>query len=1017
MKNSNYSRNKLKKAREPKSEAAKTVFRTLFLCTILGVAAVSIWVGFWVYDVLAETPPLNPSLVFPTGTTLIFDEEGEIIYETGISRHEWVSFNDISPVMIDAILAIEDSRFFDHHGVDWSRTVQAVRYTGQNLLTGVDSMQGGSTLTQQLINQTHLFDETGQRVTTLDRKVQEVMLSIQLERVFSKEQIIEAYLNISPFGGNIFGVQSAAQFYFGVDANRLTLAQAATLAGIVQAPSMHNPDRNAPQTQIRRDEVLNMMVRHGFIEQEQHDLASAVPVTDLLNYSDVNDDIERYRPFIDRVLEEADERFGIEPTGGYRIYTTLNREVQGFVFDLLNTNDHFIWPNPEIQTAVAMIANDGRIRALAGRELGVEQVDRGFNLPVHMERQPGSTSKPIWAYGPAFEYLDWGTGTMINDELFGYDGSNPGSIIVRNWDNIYRGRVSVRYSMERSWNVPAIKAYQAVVDLDEGETMERFVNSLGIPTTPVYGFNQRYAIGGMRYGVSPLQMAGAYAAFPNEGVFNEPFTITRIIAPDGTIIYGEDYHRSERVMSEGSAYMMNSILRTSVSGHGTGGRAQVPGQWIAGKTGTTNFDEAILNAFPSIRANNGVPDAWFVGYSMEYTVALWTGHQHISDGSFLPFGDQGQAIPQRLFAIIMGRFNTAGERQPVRPETVVSRSVEWQSGENDGEACLPSAATPRGFTRQELFHAHAQPTCTSDRFTGTGTGTEELEAPTDFNVTAGGGTTLNFTWEHDIGGHLSMSLEAATEALDRAVSQTRGQTHITQALLDLDPGEAEARMIIDGINAGAQENPIEYVVIATHINGSTRELVTSEGDSAEYILSRSDLVTLQSFHVIARLSRGGVNSEPSNIVLFNMDLVDESALSITIPNMDGWSRSQVEQWLRTNEITDYEFVEAYSDTVEIGHVITTNPTGTMAIDQSLLITISRGPEHDLPDIPGLPGDPSDGIDDPSDGPDQPIDPNSLFDLSPGLDGVINVGYFNQYGSWDTTRIFAAVLERVRRSGF
>lgn len=1018
MKNSNQLKNRIKRPRDPKGETTKTVFRTLFLCTILGVSAVAIWVGFWVYDVLAETPELRPNLVFPSGTTLILDQNGEVVYETGTSRHEWVSFNDISPVMIDAILAIEDSRFFDHHGVDWSRTIQAVRYTGQSIIAGGDSMQGGSTLTQQLINQTHLLDEeTGQRVTTLDRKVQEVMLAIQLERVFSKEQIIEAYLNISPFGGNISGVQSAAQFYFGVDANQLTLAQAATLAGIVQAPSLHNPDRNAPQTQIRRDEVLNMMVRHGFIQPEQRDLASAVPVTDLLNYSVVNDDIERYRPFIYRVLEEAFERFGIEPTGGYRIYTTLDREAQGFVHDLLNTDDYFLWPNPDIQTAVAMIGNDGQIRAIAGRELGVELVERGFNLPVHMERQPGSSAKPIWAYGPAFEYLDWGTGTMINDELFGYDGSHPGSIIVRNWDHRFRGRVSVRNAMDQSWNVPAIKAYQAVVDLDDGETMERFVNNLGIPTPP-NGFNQRYAIGGMEFGVSVLEMAGAYATFPNEGIFNEPFTISRIVAPDGTIIYGEDYHRSERVMNEGSAYMMNSILDTAASWQGTGGLAQVPGQWIAGKTGTTNFDDAILNAFPHIRTAQGVPDAWFVGYSMDYTVAVWTGYESVSDGSFLSGGPHGeQRIPQLIFATIMGRLNTAGERRPTRPSTVVERTVEWQSGERDGEACFPSTATPSSFMRTELFHAHAQPTCESDRFTGTGTGTEALAAPTDFNVTAGGGTTLNFTWEHDIGGHLSMSLEAATAALEAAVGATAGQTHITQALLDLNPGEAEARMIIDGINAGAQGNPIEYAVIATLANGSTRELVTSADESATYTLSRSDLVTIQSFHVIARLSNGGSSSEPSNSVSFNSDLIDESALNVTIPNMAGWPRDQVSQWARTNDV-DYEFDEAYSDTIEVGHVITTNPTGSMTIDQTLRVTVSRGPEQELPG-PG-PDEPSDqGSDEPSDQePDEPSDPDSaLFDISPGLGDMIHVSRFNLDGSGRATRMFASVLERVRRNEF
>jgi len=455
MKKSNNTRNKITAPRVEKGETTRLVFRTLFLCILSGVSVVAIIFGLWVRNVLAETPDLNTSSIFANVSTFIYDEDGVLLIELGTERREWVQFHEISPVMIDAILAIEDARFFDHYGVDWSRTIVAVMYTAQNLATGVDSMQGGSTLTQQLINQTHLLMETGERDTTIERKLQEIMLAIQLEREFSKEQIIEAYLNFAPFGGRIFGVQAAAEFYFGVDASQLTLSQAATLAGLVQLPNVHRPDWNAIQTQIRRNEVLDLMVRHGFITPELRDLAAAEPVTDLLVYSEITrSDVERYQPFIDRVLNEAHERFGIDPMGGYRIHTTLNRDAQGFVFDLLMTNEHFAWPNEAMQTGIAMVGNDGRIRAIAGREmLRADNYERGFNLAVDGRRQPGSVSKPIWAYGPAVEYLRWGTGTMINDELFAYGGGTdplgPGPL-VRNFDNTYRGRVSLRNAMDHS---------------------------------------------------------------------------------------------------------------------------------------------------------------------------------------------------------------------------------------------------------------------------------------------------------------------------------------------------------------------------------------------------------------------------------------------------------------------------------------------------------------------------------------------------------------------------------------
>ena len=470
----------------------------------------------WVLGVLAGTPNLNVNQIYAPNSTFILDREEEMIAELGVQRREWVRFNDISPVMINAILATEDARFFNHPGVDWYRTIGAGLFTAEMIITGSDAgLQGGSTITQQLINQTHLLLEDGQRDTTFGRKLQEIYLSTQIERILSKEQIIEAYLNLSPFGGSVHGIQVASRYYFGKSASELTLSEAATLAGLVQAPNVWRPDWRPDNTQLRRDTVLDLMVLHGYITEDLATLAKAEPITDKLIYDETAtaETSEVYQSFIDAVLTEVEQRFDLDPFSGLRIYTTMDREAQRFIHEIQNTNNHFVWPDNEMQSGIAFIdTQTGHIRALGG---GTGDDERGFNLATQLERQPGSTSKPIFAYGAAFEHLGWGTGTMLNDELYAYRGDNR---IVNNYDRRLRGRTTIRYAMEHSWNVAAVKAYNAVIDAAGPEAKANFISGLGIP---VYanrdpyegGIHESMAIGGMRTGVSPLQMAGAYAAF------------------------------------------------------------------------------------------------------------------------------------------------------------------------------------------------------------------------------------------------------------------------------------------------------------------------------------------------------------------------------------------------------------------------------------------------------------------------------------------------------------------------
>ena len=300
-------------------QAIGTIFKSFVLVGLLGGIAAMMIGSFIIFKTIETAPELDISKIYATESTVIYDKDGNVLDELGIQKREWVSYDEISPVLIDAIVATEDSKFYEHGGADWQRFLIAAL---SNLSTG-DFDQGASTLTQQLIKQTHLTSEK-----SIDRKIKELYLSIQIEKVLTKEQIIEAYLNYSPFGGSVNGIQKAAEYYFGTTANDLTLAQAATLAGLVQSPATYRPDHYADATEKRRDTVLKLMVKHGYITQDLADLAAAEPITDMLVYTESETtDKTKYQSFIDAVLNEVENKYGLNPYSGLQIYTTMDPEV------------------------------------------------------------------------------------------------------------------------------------------------------------------------------------------------------------------------------------------------------------------------------------------------------------------------------------------------------------------------------------------------------------------------------------------------------------------------------------------------------------------------------------------------------------------------------------------------------------------------------------------------------------------------------------------------------------------
>ncbi|MCL1948694.1 MAG: transglycosylase domain-containing protein [Turicibacter sp.] len=940
---------KKKNAKLPRAigSSFSNFFKSLFLILLLmGIAGFAVG-SFIMLRVIESAPNLEVSRINPTNSTLIFDMDGELVDERGAVRREWVDFQDISPVMVDAIVATEDGSFFTHSGVDWRRTIAA---NLQNLGTWFgdsSSIQGGSTITQQLVKMSHLTPENGaaerEGIEGIQRKIQEIYLAMQLEQIWTKEQILTAYLNFSPFGGNLNGIQRASEFYFGTDASNLTLSEAAALAGMVQAPNTWRPDHNPDNTERRRDVVLELMVRHGYITPEMATLARAEPVTDNLVYTVTElDSRHQYQAYIDAVLEEVQERFGLDASmNGLQIFTNMDRNAQAFIHTLQNTNEIVNWPNDNMQNGISFIETmTGRVRAIGG---GRNQAvgERLWNRATQTRRQIGSTAKSPFVYAPGMEKLGWGTGTSFNDDLWAWPGQN----ILRNWDLTYHGVLTIRQALDMSYNVPAGKGMIQLLDQIGQEGMQEWVaNMMGLSPEEVGTINPSAAIGTMEF--SPMQMAAAYAAFGNGGTYNEPFFIDRVILPDGTVIYGEDIRESHQAMSAETAWMTTETLR-SVMTQGTGATWANQGighMNLAGKTGTTNFDDRTRTEL-GIGAQVAMPDTWFVGFSGEFTAAVWSGFDSNRDKFGQPqfIENHTQGISGQVFNQIMRNLNTGTQQLP-RPETVQGFTIELESG-GDGNVLLASTNTPQSYRATEFFRVGTQPVTASTRFT-------QLDTPQNFRGSQSG-TSLNFEWDH-IPAATALSRDALVSAISTANAVGRNASSLSDpAVLRLAIQEGQGRMMLRQLDTiGATI----YTVFAETTDGSTFEIGRSFANSLTATVSLGELARIKDFYVIASFENwGGLDSTPSN--RFQV-AIDPTQLMVQIPNMRGWTTDQATEWADQNGI-NLNFAQESSVEVEAGLIVYTDPAGEIQLGGTLRVAVSSGPafvpqpptEPETPEVP------------------------------------------------------------------
>ncbi|MBQ7455612.1 MAG: PBP1A family penicillin-binding protein [Clostridia bacterium] len=652
------------------------IFRKLMIAFAVALAGGAA-AGYFIFDV-PNWQKLDLSKITSVQQTgAVYDRwDNEIAALKGSQDRTVVALSSLPEHVKNAFLAAEDLRFYSHSGFDPVRIVGAAL---ANLRAGSYS-EGASTITQQLIKLTHLSSEK-----TIARKLEEIALAIQLERACTKDEILEMYLNYVYFGRGAYGVEAASRSYFGVGASELTAAQAASLAAIVKAPALYSPGTNPENNASRRAYILDVMRENDLLTAAEYEAATAEELAVLPAQEQENP----YGWYTDAVLDEAEQILGISGDallgGGYRIYTALDPEYQRIADEQYARESNFAAAASDgerPQSAMACVdAGSGAVLCVVGgREYTVQ---RGLNRATQMRRQPGSALKPLAVYAPAIEYYGATTATVLNDTPTTF----AGGYTPRNSGNSYHGFVTVREALKWSMNVAAV----SMLDRIGVAAGRAYLEKVGIPLTDS-DWGLSLALGSLTYGVSPVQLAAAYAAFGNGGTYYEPYFIRAILDAEGNVLYTHT-RQGTRVLSEETAYLMNSLLQ-SVTASGTGAKLSGAGTPVAGKTGTVNM------------TGGGNRDIWMAAYNREIATAFWMGFDRPDSAhklaGWVSGGDYTAALATGFF-----KAAYAGKEKPAfdTPAGIVWQTVDRASVEWLGEAMLATSLTPKAYQYSEVFAA------------------------------------------------------------------------------------------------------------------------------------------------------------------------------------------------------------------------------------------------------------------------------------------------------------------------
>ncbi|MCH5166507.1 MAG: transglycosylase domain-containing protein [Erysipelotrichales bacterium] len=695
----------------------------ILILLMLGlIAGFSLVIMFCIY-IVVTAPEISNERLYKTSSSEFIDINGEVFARRGTENREKIGYEYLPEVLIDAIVSAEDSRFFQHNGIDVARFTKAV--LGQ--LVGKSDAGGGSTLTMQ-VSKNAATNNKSSGFAGIKRKFQDIYLSVFVfEKNYTKEQIMEFYVNIPYLGAGVWGVEQASKAYFGKSVSDLTLVEAATIAGLFQSPDAYDPYQHPQAAENRRNTILNLMCRHGYITEEERDIAKSIPLSSLLIKNE--NEYSKYQDFIDTVSSEIYNRTGLDPaTTSMKVYTTMDPERQEVINKIMSGEgitvgkEKWNFPNDVAQTGIAVVrVEDGALVAV-GASRSTKEKAYNYATAKRMKRHPGSTAKPIIDYGPAIEYLNWGSGTTVIDDKTTYSGGGQ----IKNFDNDYKGIMTVKTALAQSRNIPALYTFQQTTN----EQKLTFANNLNWHPEDKSGYIvESAAIGGFN-GVNPLQAAAAYATFARGGTYIEPFSYTKIeLTETGEEI--EVKPKKVQAMSESTAFIINMILRHAVTS-GAVGAGSISGTDLCAKTGTSTVDAAQKKA-RGVKGNI-IGDSWEVAYSPDYAIATWYGYDDQYDPTYHLTNNEGGRARKMLTKYLTSNLLPKNSKFE-KPSSVVAVEVELGTD----PIKLASAYTPAELRSTEYFKKGYEPSEQSDRFS-------KLSNPSGASYTVNG-NQVTLTWK------------------------------------------------------------------------------------------------------------------------------------------------------------------------------------------------------------------------------------------------------------------------------
>lgn len=709
--------------------------RILIVLSVLIVLLLASAVAFFVVFDVANWQRLDPGRLHGLAqTSSLYDADGELMSELrGVENRTLVSLSEVPKHTQLAFIAAEDLRFYTHKGIDVYRIFGALR---SNLRSG-SRVEGASTITQQLAKLTHLSSEK-----TIRRKLEEIFLAFQIERQYSKDEILEMYLNTVYFGRGAYGLQAAARAFFGVDAGELTLVQSASLAATIKAPSVYAPHMGPESNKSRRNYILQTMLENGFITQEEYDEAAGQSLWVLAE----QEDTQVYSWYVDEVLRESSERLGLTTDevirGGFSIYTAFDDRLQRIADDVYA--DSSLFPSgasdgTPMQSAMAVVdTNSGAVRAMiGGRDYAIK---RGLNRATQMRRQPGSALKPLAVYGPALE-KGYTTASVLLDEKTTFSGGYT----PRNAGDRYYGNVTMRTAVRNSLNTTAVR----LLDEIGIDTSIEYLTRMGIPTQE-NDKNLSLALGSMTYGVTPVELAAAYVPYANGGVYHEPYCVEKIVSSGGDVVYQHE-NSGRRVISEQNAYLMTSLLQSVVSS-GTGTRMLSANTPVAGKTGTVSM-------------SGGNRDIWMAAYNTELSVTVWMGFDQTDAKHKIPNGITGGKNTASVAAAFFKKAYADRDKPKfTEPDGLVWLTLDKRAITARGSVMLAGDTTPKDYRFSEVFAAGNRPYAVSDIWNAP-------PAPSSFYVS------------HNAGGYPELHFKAAGTARYRIQRDAVGESVILTEMI------------------------------------------------------------------------------------------------------------------------------------------------------------------------------------------------------------------------------------------